>query len=171
MASPILNTSSSDLPLIYDLFDRSVIYQEKNGHISWKNYDKTVLERDVNDGNQYKILIEDSIAMVFSVCYTDRVIWREMENNDALYLHRIVVNPDFKGQRLFGKLLDWAKEHAMSKQLRFVRMDTWAENESIIKYYQSFGFRFVEFYTTPDTQDLPVHNRKLALALLELEIE
>ncbi len=170
MSHRIIHTNASDLPLVFELFDQSVQYQEANGHISWKNYDKKALERDVAEGNQYKIMIDDQVAMVFSVCYADPIIWREMEKGDAVYLHRIVVNSGFKGQRLFGKLLEWTKEHAASKKLRFVRMDTWASNESIIRYYQSFGFRFVEFFTTPDSTELPVHNRKLDLALLELDL-
>jgi hypothetical protein len=49
-------------------------------------------------------------------------------------------------------------------------MDTWAANPTIIKYYESFGFNVIETYTTPDTLDLPVHNRNLALTLLEFKI-
>jgi ribosomal protein S18 acetylase RimI-like enzyme len=48
-----------------------------------------------------------------------------------------------------------------------VRMDTWASNAQLIKYYQGFGFEFIENYTTPDTLELPAHNRRLPLALLE----
>jgi hypothetical protein len=46
-------------------------------------------------------------------------------------------------------------------------MDTWANNPVIIQYYQSFGFEVVERFTTPDSVELPLHNRNLALALLE----
>lgn len=46
-------------------------------------------------------------------------------------------------------------------------MDTWAANPTIIKYYKSFGFEFIENFTTPDNEELPVHNRNLALTLLE----
>jgi hypothetical protein len=46
-------------------------------------------------------------------------------------------------------------------------MDTWAANPTIINYYTGFGFVVVENYTTPNTAELPVHNRNLALTLLE----
>jgi hypothetical protein len=46
-------------------------------------------------------------------------------------------------------------------------MDTWAANPAIIDYYKSFGFVAVENYTTPNSSELPVHNRNLALTLLE----
>jgi len=123
--------------------------------------------RDVNDGNQYKILVDGEIVMAFSVCYTDRVIWREKEDGSSIYLHRVVVNPAFKGQRLFGELLRWTEEHAREKGLRTIRMDTWDKNPPLLAYYQSYGFVVIEHYTLPDSPELPVHNRNMAVILLE----
>lgn len=166
----IKNTTLKDLPFIYELFDLSVKYQEARGFPTWKNYDKGALTQDIQNKEQYKVVLDTQIGIVFSVRYADKVIWREMDQSDAIYLHRIVVNPAFKGQKLFGEILSWATNHAKQKKLGFVRMDTWATNEKIIEYYKSFGFKFIGNYTTPDTPELPQHNRNLALALLELKL-
>jgi ribosomal protein S18 acetylase RimI-like enzyme len=166
----VRNAELIDLPQIYQFFDDSIAYQEKRGYPSWRNYDRNAVINDIHNKNQYKIIVDSAIAIVFSVCYSDPVIWRELEKGDALYLHRIVVNPDFKGQKLFGKILEWSIAHAREKNLRYVRMDTWAANPTIIDYYKTFGFEVIENYTTPDTEQLPVHNRNLELTLLQLEI-
>ena len=100
----------------------------------------------------------------------DKIIWRTTDMGDAIYLHRIVVNPAFKGQKLFGLILEWSIKHAKQKGLDFIRMDTWAANPTIINYYKDFGFEFVENYTTPDSMELPQHNRKLPLTLLEYRV-
>jgi ribosomal protein S18 acetylase RimI-like enzyme len=86
-------------------------------------------------------------------------------------LHRIVVNPNFKGQKQFEKVLNWAKQFAMQNNLRYVRMDTWADNKKIIDYYRSFGFEFIENYKTTNAPELPLQNRNLNVALLELELK
>lgn len=164
----VLHTTHDDLPFIYNLFDQSIMYQEKKGYPVWRGYDKQVLVNDVNSGNQYKVVIDNQIAIAFSVCYTDKIIWRDMENGSAVYLHRIVVNPAFKGQKLFGQILAWVRGHAEEKGLTTIRMDTWDNNPSLIGYYETFGFRFIERYTTPDSEELPVHNRKLRIVLLEM---
>ena len=163
----IENTTPADLQFVYDLFDLSIIYQEKKGFPVWKNYDKSALVNDVNNKNQYKIVIDDQIAMAYSVCYSDKILWRQMENGDAIYLHRIVVNPQFKGQRMFGIILEWAIQHAKSKGFKFIRMDTWADDPNIINYYKGFGFYFIEDFNTPDIPELPIHNRNIPLTLLE----
>ncbi len=163
----ILHTEVSDLPQIFSFFDESIRYQEAKGYPAWKNYDRSAILRDIENKSQYKIVADGIIAMVFSVCYTDKLIWRDRESGDALYLHRIVVNPAFKGKKLFGEILQWSITHAKAKALSRVRMDTWAVNTNIIEYYKGFGFRFIENYTTPDSPELPVHNRGLQLALME----
>ena len=166
----IENTTLSDLEIIYGLFDSSIEYQERKGYPVWRGYDKSALIKDVENQNQYKIIIDSQVAIVFSVCYTDKVIWREREKGDSIYLHRIVVNPACKGQKLFGQILDWTIEHAKQRGLRFIRMDTWAHNPSLVDYYKSFGFTFIGNYTTPDSVELPSHNRNLELTLLELKL-
>ena len=166
----IHNTEKNDLPLIFEFFEHSIHYQEKNGYPVWRHYDKNVVVKDVEDKNQYKIIVDSIPAMVFSVRYNDKLIWRDLDQDDAIYLHRIVVNPEFKGRKLFGTILEWAIDHVRKKGLRFIRIDTWAANPTIINYYRSFGFDVIENYTTPDSAELPIHNRNLSLTLLEYKV-
>lgn len=166
----VRNTEMSDLAQIFALFEDSINYQEKKGYPVWKHYDKHAIIRDIENKNQYKVVVDSKTGIIFSICYTDKVIWRELDKGDSVYLHRIVVNPELKGQKLFGKILDWVIEHSKQKGLSSIRMDTWAANPNIINYYKSFGFTIIENYTTPDTEELPVHNRNLALTLLEYRL-
>ena len=163
----IVNTVADDLPLIFELFEHSISYQEKHGYPVWKNYDQDAIREDIENKNQYKVMVDGMIGMVFSVGYADKVIWRELDQGDAVYLHRIVVNPACRGRKLFGLVLEWSVQHAKQKGLNNVRLDTWASNDKIIRYYTSFGFSIIENYTTPDSPQLPVHNRNLPLTLLE----
>jgi ribosomal protein S18 acetylase RimI-like enzyme len=164
------NTQLTDLEQIFELFEHSILYQEKNGYPVWRNYDRNAIVKDIGEKNQYKVVIDSKIAIVFSVRYADKIIWRDLDDGNSIYLHRIVVNPAFKGQKLFGAILEWTIAHAKQKEIHNIRMDTWANNPTIIKYYKNFGFKVIEDYTTPDTEELPVHNRNLALTLLEYKL-
>jgi hypothetical protein len=163
----VRNTTHADLPFIYEFFNQSILYQAKKGYPVWRDYDKGAIVRDIENGNQYKIIVDSEIAIVFSVAYSDKVIWRHLDEGRSIYLHRIVINPVFKGKKLFGSIVAWSIDHIKQKGLDSIRMDTWAENPTIINYYKTFGFDVVGDYTTPDTRELPVHNRNLALTLLE----
>ncbi|MFZ1806567.1 MAG: GNAT family N-acetyltransferase [Cyclobacteriaceae bacterium] len=166
----IVNTTLKDLETIYAFFESAIAYQQRNTYPVWKGYDKAALIKDIEEGNQYKITMGNHIAMLFSVCYSDPLIWGDRENGDALYLHRIVVNPDFKGKKIFAMVLAWSIFHGRLNNLPLIRMDTWADNAIMINYYKSFGFRYVDECTTPDSEELAVQNRNLKVALLEYPI-
>jgi GNAT superfamily N-acetyltransferase len=167
----VIPTDPNDLEFIFKLFEQSIAYQEKKGYPVWRNYDQKSIIKDIEKGYQFKVVNRGDILIVFSICYTDKIIWRELDRGESIYLHRIVVNPEFKGQKLFGIILNWVIEHAKQKSIHNIRMDTWAENPTIIDYYKSFGFSFVENYKTPDSEELPVHNRNLSLTLLEYKLD
>ena len=168
MSNPVIKATVEDLPVIYRLFEEAIQYQKDNNFIGWNSYDKEYIRADITNGLLLKIMVAGEIFCIFSICYKDEHIWREKENGDALYIHRIVVNRKLKKPQAFSLVLDWAMNHARKHQLKYIRMDTWADNAKIIGYYQKFGFRFVENYTTPDIDRLPIQHRNLDLALLEL---
>lgn len=131
-------------------------------------YDKEILQKDIDNQLQYKIVAADEIACIFSLCYAEPILWREKERGDAIYINRIVVNP--KGQKQFEKILNWVIAHAKKNNFKYIRMDTWADNPNIVAYYKSFGFKLLENYTTPNTAELPIQKRNMALALLEFSL-
>jgi GNAT superfamily N-acetyltransferase len=166
----IEHTEISELEVVCELYDRAIEYQKRKGFPVWQEFDRSVLVDDIEACKHYKIVLDEGIAMVFSVLSSDKIIWRHMEKGDAVYLHRIAVNPSCKGQRLFSEVVDWTIDHAKKKGLKFIRMDTWSDNLQLINYYNGFGFRFVERFTTPDSLELPKQNRNLSLALLERKL-
>ncbi len=166
----IIRTTKEDLADIFWLFKQAMELQGKNGYRVWDNIDKIGLEKDIENRLQYKILKGNDILCIFSIQHNDPFIWRDRDQNDAIYLHRIVVNPKFKGQKQFEKVLNWAKQFARQNNLKFIRMDTWADNEKIIDYYKSFGFEFIENYRTTNSLELPIQNRNLNVALLEMKL-
>ncbi len=166
----IVHTTTNDLEFIYWLFDEAIAYQKRKNYSVCKKYDKNILEKDIEKGLQYKIVSGDDIVCIFSLCCAEPVLWREKEMGDAIYINRIVVNPNYKGQKQFEKILNWVIDHAAKSNLKYIRMDTWADNLNIISYYKSFGFTFLENYTTPDTPDLPIQKRNISLALLEFAL-
>ncbi|RZJ33015.1 MAG: N-acetyltransferase [Flavobacterium sp.] len=167
----VVNTTHDDLLDICRMFEAAIAYQKRNNYPGWNSFDKVFLEAEIDKKLQLKIVQDENILCVFSICFRDPLIWREMDTGTAIYLHRITVNPKFKGQRQFAKVLDWAVEYARENRLETIRMDTWANNPQIISYYMAYGFRFVGNYTTPDTSELPEQHRNLTVSLLELRCD
>ena len=165
----IINTEKSDLPFVYHLFDEAILYQKKKNYPVWVGYDKTVLDNDVEYKRAFKIVINDKIACIFSITTYD-MAWKDDGLGIAVYVHRLVVNPKYKGQKLFGKVTNWLVDYAKEHQMKLVRMDTWCNNPSIIDYYKTFGFELIGFQQYPNTEDIPIQMRGNRSALLEYRI-
>lgn len=170
MNPAILQSTISDLAMVLDLFHRAIQFQKENNYIGWQHIDKEFIENDIRQGHLYKVVDEEKLFAIFCVCYNDQLIWREKDKGDAIYLHRIVLNRQYAGLKIFRTILDWAIEHARKMKLAYIRMDTWATNTKLINYYKGYGFRFIENCTTEDTPHLPIQNRNLNVALLEFDI-
>lgn len=162
--------SLDDLPVICQLFEEAIGFQKANHYLGWNTYDEAYIKTDFQNKSLFKIIKETHIIGIFSICLTDPLIWREMERGDAMYLHRIILNRRFAGEKIFQRILGWAIQSCNRNGLRNIRMDTWAGNEKLINYYRSYGFKFIENYTTPDNENLPLQHRNLNVALLELKL-
>jgi ribosomal protein S18 acetylase RimI-like enzyme len=166
----IINTTYEDLPTIYQLYDMAIAYQRIKGYPVWNGYDKRILDEEIENRSQYKILLNAEIACIFSACQPGSVeaeLWKERASVKSLYLHRIVVNQQYKGQKLFASILEWAENHMEGNDYKYVRMDTWADNPSLINYYKSFGFEEAGIGFTSDSPDLPSQYRNVKIIMME----
>ena len=169
-ATRIVHTTHEDEPLIYWLFDQAIHYQQQNGYPAWKGYDKDALQTEIANRMQYKIVNGPDILGVFSITYKDPGTWGEWDTGNALFLHRTITHPNFKGRRVFETIRNWAVQFAREQELGYIRMDTWANNPQLIAYYENYGFRVVAHRTTSNDPELPEQNRNLNVTLLEMKI-
>lgn len=167
----ITPTIRGDLKTIYWLFDEAIAYQKNKDYPVWPDYDKDTLDQDIALHRQFKILIDGHIAAIFTILDSDPIVWRERNEDPSVYLHRVVVNPKYKGQKLFGDILSWTVSRAKNLDINLIRMDTWADNPNLVSYYKLFGFKIVEYYTTPNSLELPIQQRGNNVVLLEYRIQ
>jgi ribosomal protein S18 acetylase RimI-like enzyme len=58
------------------------------------------------------------------------------------YIKRVIVHPDYRGQGLAKKLLDYIVEYARTDlQLKSIDLHVWDQNTSAIKLYEQLGFK------------------------------
>ncbi len=81
------------------------------------------------------------IGMITVDEYADPEFWSESDRpDDALYVHRMVVDRSVAGQGVGGKLLDWAGKLAAGRGRKWLRLDAWRTNEPLHAYYRQQGF-------------------------------
>lgn len=103
--------------------------------------------------------------------YNDPVIWLERDKDPSVYLHRIAVNPRYKGKGVMKLIRAWALAHAGENNKTFVRMDTWGDNETLRSYYISCGFEYIGQQQLHFAEGEPGHYGGSLISLFQLEVK
>jgi ribosomal protein S18 acetylase RimI-like enzyme len=166
----ISDVLSEELPLVHGFYEAAIAFQKLHDYNVWNGYAKELLVKEARDHLLHKLEIDGKIALVFSAIYSDKLLWHETDRDDAVYVHRLAVNPEYRGRKLFRHVFAWLLEEAKNKKRKFLRLDTWGDNPKMIRYYESFGYRFVRNYSSGNDERLPPPHRNLFFALMEYEI-
>ena len=166
----IVNAEREDIDTIFDLYDKAIEFQKKVFDKHWLGFDAALVNGEIAERHLWKIVENGQIACLFSIAYSDPIIWLEKSKDPAMYIHRIVTNPDFRGRGYASVITEWARGHAKANDLRFVRMDTWADNQKLLDYYHACGFKSIGLVTPEESDMLPKHYSGLSLSLLEIDL-
>jgi ribosomal protein S18 acetylase RimI-like enzyme len=168
----IENSTTNDIPEIFRLYRLAADYQrQKQTVVVWPEFAPELVETEVAEKHQWKMLIDGKIACVWATTFSDAQIWEEKNDDPAVYIHRIATNPDFRGQNFVGIIVEWAKGFALQNNKDFVRLDTIGNNTGLIKHYTNAGFTFLGVFDLKDTTGLPAHYHGAPAALFEIKLD
>lgn len=167
----ILKSTPDDLETIFKLYDAAIVHQKAVSNMHWLPFDLQLVEAEIAQGRQWKIVIDDQVACIFLVAYSDAAIWGEKDVDPSIYLHRIVTNPAFRGRNFVGQIVEWARGHAKMHDQKFIRLDTWAENLRLKEHYLQCGFRFLGIFPPADPAGLPSHYSGILLGFFEIDLD
>lgn len=167
MQIEVLNSQPTDIDIIFDFYDMAIAHQKKVFNKHWQGFSRELVQTEIAENRQYKILVNGEIACVFAVTFNDQLIWGERDQ-DAIYIHRIVTHPNFRGYSFVKEIIKWAKKYSAENKIKYIRMDTWADNEKLLDYYTSCGFEYVGMVTLQKTDGLPKHYEGISLSLFEI---
>jgi len=163
--------AASDFDTIFKLYDQAIEFQKTVFDKQWLGFDADLVNREIAEGRLWKIVEDAGVACIYSLAYEDPIIWGSESHLAAMYIHRIVTNPEFRGRGYVRAIVDWAREHAAEKDLRYIRMDTWADNLKLKEYYTGCGFEWKGTVSPEDSPTMPAHYRGIKLGLFEMDLE
>ena len=138
--------SRDDAPIILNLWKGSAEWLQSNDIDQW-NPEEFNLERVLKFMNResdiYLASIDNEIVGTYLITWQDPFIWKELDNSESGYIHKLAVNRNFKGKGIGLQLLRSAEEQIKGKGKRYVRLDCMADNIRLNQYYKDAGFQFV----------------------------
>jgi GNAT superfamily N-acetyltransferase len=166
----IQNSSVDDITEILKLYKHARAYQYFKDAVLWPEIPIRLITKEIIEKHQWKLIIDGQIACVWATTFQDPHIWEEKDNDPAVYIHRIAVNPTFRGSKLVREIVEWAKVFAKRQKKLFIRLDTVGENQGLIRHYTSCGFNYLGLVNLKNTSDLPSHYATAPVCLFEMEV-
>ena len=166
----ILNCVKEDIDEIFRLYAVATNYQKERYTMHWPEFDYKMVENEIAENCQWKLIIDGEIACVWATTFTDPLIWEERNIDPSVYIHRIVTNENYRGKNFVVNIVEWAKKYAVANDKKFVRLDTTGLNEKLIAHYTKCGFTFLELRKLQNAEGLPAHYHNADVSLFELEV-
>lgn len=159
--------TAADLPDIHAAYAAGRAIQRAQGFAVWPEFTDGSVLAEIAAGGLQRVVDGATTAGVFSVTYEDPAIWGELDRGAHVYLHRIARAPGYAGRGLMDAVLAWARERCRALGRAGLRMDTWADNATLIAYYGRLGFTVVGRRRLDADPRLHPLYHGLELALLE----
>jgi len=91
----IQNSTIKDVEVILELYKEAIKFQKEKSAVPWQALDRELIELEVKEKRQWKLVINDIIVCVWMTVFSDPEIWKEKNVDKALYIHRITTNITF----------------------------------------------------------------------------
>lgn len=166
------NSTLDDIPEIFRLYKLATDFQKiKFPENQWPEFEQELIANEVIENRQFKLLIDNKIACIWAITYSDAQIWEDRDNNTSIYIHRIATSPEFRGNNFVETIVDWSKDHAREQKKQFIRMDTCGKNEGLINHYKKCGFNYLGMKKLKNTSELPSHYHNTEVCFFEIKLE
>ena len=167
----IENSTVEDIDEIFRLYKIASEYQKtKQTVVVWPQFELQLVENEIAENRQWKLIIDQQVACVWAITFSDEQIWEHRNNDAAVYIHRIATNPVFRGNNFVSIITEWAKQYAKSMNKDFVRLDTLGNNTKLIEHYTNSGFTFLGIFDLKNTNGLPAHYHNAPACLFEIKL-
>lgn len=168
----ITHSNLIDIDAILNLYSIATAYQKaKKTVVVWPEFERTMVALEINEHRQWKLIIDNEIACVWAITFSDEAIWQERNSDAAIYIHRIATNPNFRGQNFVHHIVNWAKNYARKHDKNFVRLDTVGDNKGLINHYKNAGFDFLGLFHLKNTESLPEHYSQGPTCLFQIDLK
>lgn len=139
------------------------------GIYQWNDYypNRAAFENDVKRDELYVLEVNDQVVGCIAIStfkdeeYLD-VDWLTKTDN-SIYIHRVAVHPDYQGQGMAQKLMDFAEDWARDNKFESIRLDTFSKNLRNQKFYELRGYKKLSDIYFPKQSEYPFHCYELLL--------
>jgi predicted N-acetyltransferase YhbS len=135
----------------------------------WPLFELDRVLEDIDQGRLLVLMKDQHVVGGVTLTETDPLIWTD--NTPAFYIHRLVVARYLKGQDIGSVIVDLVEQRAITSGKSVLRLDCWANNDRLKRYYERIGFRKIRDLAMGEAPSLPAHYRNSTTTLFERQCD
>ncbi|HIW31152.1 MAG TPA: GNAT family N-acetyltransferase [Candidatus Paenibacillus intestinavium] len=147
--------TAEDMNVIRDLIVHTVNWLKSMGSTQWNSLpneqDDHYLANAIANGEVIVFRKTGTDALAGSVILQqhpgdwDRKLWGAIaaSKNDAIYLHRLIVNREYSSRELGSHILSWIDQSIQFTGRDRIKLDCIAHNEKLNAFYMRCGFTYM----------------------------
>lgn len=135
-----------DLPALMALMQRVVPLMRAAGNLQWdESYpNEAVFQRDIDLGQLWVADAETAVAGLAAITMDQEPNYAQVGwdiNEPSIVVHRLAVDPAFRGAGIAGALMQKAEEVAAERGITVLRVDTNTQNAATQRLFPKLGYR------------------------------
>jgi GNAT superfamily N-acetyltransferase len=153
----------NELDLVHQLTTACGVKLRENGIDQWgENYPShKIIQKDIENKHLYGLYFENELVATVVLNQEQDFVYSEIKwltpaCSNNLIVHRLAVDPKHQGKGYAKKLMHFAEELCLSKNMDSIRLDTYSKNEQNIGFYQKLAYQLVDFAILKDFDNFPV---------------
>jgi ribosomal protein S18 acetylase RimI-like enzyme len=138
--------TEDDLPALMELLRRVVPLMRASGNLQWDDSypNEAVFRRDIDLRQLWTAEVHRDIAGVAAVTMDQEPDYAQVGwdiKEPAIVVHRLAVDPSFRGPGAAGALMQKAEEIAIERAITVLRVDTNTQNEATQRLFPKLGYQ------------------------------
>lgn len=142
----------NDINLIQGILKQTAQWLKSIGSTQWSEIlegkDNHNTSLAIERGEVYYATVDNKVAGMFILWNKqsnwDKEMWGYDRNQEWLYLHRVNIVRKYAGTTVVQQMIEEAKQIAIKKQAKGIRLDCMSEKNYLNNLYQESGFSFVK---------------------------
>jgi len=135
-----------DLPAMMELVRRVVPLMRAAGNLQWdESYpNEAIFQRDIDLNQLWIAKVEASITGVAAITMDQEPDYAQVGwdiHEPAIVVHRLAVDPAFRGLGIARALMEKAEEVAIERGVPVLRVDTNTQNEATQRLFPKLGYK------------------------------
>lgn len=135
-----------DINEIMNIFREAIVDMEAEGIYQWDNIypNEEVIANDIKEGTLYVYEEENLVKGLIVLSEHEDEEYKALEwqfnSGKHLVIHRLCVNPKYKGKGIAKQLIEFAEKLGRENQYEAIRLDAFTPNKRACRMYENAGY-------------------------------